>query len=48
MGPHGEQPVRDEAIREAFTRHGYKLKEIGDHLGLHCASVARIISKPRR
>jgi REP element-mobilizing transposase RayT len=43
-----DKTVRDEAIREAFTRHGYKLKEIGDHLGLHYASVSRIIRQRGR
>lgn len=43
-----DKEARNEAIREAFTRHGYKLKEIGDHLGLHYASVSRIIRQRGR
>lgn len=43
-----DRSVRDEAIRMAYVEHGYKLKDIGDHLGLHYASVSRIITQQRR
>lgn len=35
--------VRNAAIRVAFVEHEYRLKEIGDHVGLHYATVCRII-----
>jgi DNA-binding MarR family transcriptional regulator len=44
----GNRVVRDAAIREAFAKHGYKLKEIGDHVGLHYATVSRIIKQGDR
>jgi REP element-mobilizing transposase RayT len=34
---------RNAAMRVAFAEHGYTLKEIGDHTGLHYATVSRII-----
>lgn len=33
---------RDEAIREAIGRWGYRLKEVGEHLDLHYSRVSRI------
>jgi putative transposase len=33
---------RDEGIREAVLRRGYRLKEIGAYLGLHYSRVSRI------
>ena len=34
---------RNKAIYTAHIDHGYTLKEIGDHVGLHYASISRII-----
>ena len=34
---------RNKAIYAAHVIHGYTLKEIGDHVGLHYASISRII-----
>ena len=34
---------RDERICEAVEKHGYKQKEVADHLGLHFASISRIL-----
>ncbi len=33
---------RDEGIREAIGRWGFKLKEVGDYLGLHYSRVSKI------
>ena len=35
----------DELIAEAHHRYRYTLKDIGDHLGIHYATVSRIIKK---
>lgn len=35
--------ARNVRIHEAVRRHGYTLKQIGDHIGLHYASVSRIV-----
>jgi hypothetical protein len=37
--------VRNKAIHEAHVRHGYTLKEIADQLGIHYATVSRIVKK---
>jgi len=34
---------RNKAIYAAHVIHGYTLKEIGDHVGLHYTTVSRII-----
>ena len=34
---------RDAAIYEAFMKHGYTLKEIGSHLGLHYTTISKIV-----
>ncbi|MFC2099771.1 transposase [Candidatus Bipolaricaulota bacterium] len=34
---------RNVLIHEAVRRHGYTQKRVGDHLGLHYASVGRIV-----
>lgn len=36
---------RDAAIFEAFTRGGYNMREIGDHVGLHYSRISRIVSQ---
>jgi len=43
-----DKAVRNAAIREAFVEHEYRLKEIGDHVGLHYATVCRIIKAQGR
>ena len=35
--------ARDERIIKAVEKYGYSQKQIADHLGLHFASVSRII-----
>jgi len=35
--------ARNACIHEAVRRHGYTLKQVGDHVGLHYASVSRIV-----
>ena len=39
----GDKSVRNARIHEAIHRHGYTLKQVGDHVGLHYASVSRIV-----
>jgi len=36
---------RDEGISEAVNRWGYKIMEVGEHLGLHYSRVSRIASE---
>lgn len=36
-------PDRDTAIVEAFRSGGYRMREIGDHVGLHYSRISRII-----
>jgi putative transposase len=40
-----EGTERDEGIHDAVYRWGYKLKEVGNHLGLHYSRVSRIASR---
>ncbi|MBU1050514.1 transposase [Candidatus Bipolaricaulota bacterium] len=35
--------TRNARIYEAIRQHGYTLKQVGDHVGLHYASVSRIV-----
>ncbi len=37
---------RDAAIRDAHIRHAYTLAEIARHVGLHYATVSRIVNRP--
>jgi hypothetical protein len=37
-----KEQERDEGIREAILRWGYRLKEVGAHLGLHYSRVSKI------
>jgi putative transposase len=37
-----DKPTRNACIHEAIRRHGYTLKQVGEYLGLHYASVSRI------
>ena len=34
---------RNIAIRAAFLEHGYTLKEIGVHLGLHYTTISKVV-----
>jgi len=38
---------RDERICRAVVEYGYKLREVGDHLGLHYSTVSRIVSRQK-
>jgi hypothetical protein len=38
-----DKATRDERIFEAVVRHGYTQKQVADQLGLHFASVSRIM-----
>lgn len=42
--PRPSRELRNAAIREAHFRHGYTLTEIGSHVGLHYATVSRIVN----
>lgn len=37
--------LRNEAMRKAHFEHGYRQKEIADHLGLHYTTVSNIVRK---
>jgi REP element-mobilizing transposase RayT len=39
-----EQEDRDRAVLAAFRSGGYSMREIGEHIGLHYATISRIIS----
>lgn len=39
--------TRDEAITAAYLSGGYTLAEIGEHFGLHYATVSKIVKKAR-
>jgi DNA-binding MarR family transcriptional regulator len=34
-----------KAIEEAYTKHGYTMKEIGEHLDVHYVTVSRQLKK---
>jgi DNA-binding MarR family transcriptional regulator len=34
---------RDERIHTAHVKHGYRLKEIADHLGIHYTTVTKAL-----
>jgi putative transposase len=36
---------RNIGIKDAHMSHGYKLKEIADHLGIHYTTVSKVIGK---
>ncbi len=40
-----EQNDRDIGIYMAFCRYGYKLREIGDYLGLHYSYISRVAAR---
>jgi putative transposase len=39
---------RDQSIYDSHMKHGYTLKEIADHLGIHYSTVSKVISKKDR
>ena len=39
-----DKPTRNERIHKAVRKHQYRLKEVGDHLGL-CYSTISVIAK---
>jgi DNA-binding MarR family transcriptional regulator len=34
---------RDQTIHRAYIQHGYTMKSIADHLGIHYTTVSRVI-----
>ena len=38
---------RNAGICKAHAEYGYQLKEIADHLGLHSATISRIVAQKR-
>ncbi len=40
--------ARDKAIGAAHILYGYTMKEIGDHLGVHYATVSRAVRRQER
>jgi len=40
----GKHRDRNDAIRNAYDSGGYGLKAIGEHFGLHCSRVSRIVA----
>jgi len=43
-----DKQQRNEGISRAYYEHGYKLKEIAEHLGLHYATISRVIQKQEK
>jgi REP element-mobilizing transposase RayT len=41
-------PDRNEATALAYASGGYGLKEIGEHFGLHCSRISRIVALLRK
>jgi len=40
-----EKKVEDKIIYTAYVQHGYTMSEIGEHLGLHYATISRAIKR---
>jgi hypothetical protein len=40
----GKKTKRNKAIIEAVERHGYRQREIADHLGMYFTSISRIVN----
>lgn len=38
---------RNEKVREAYIRFGYKMKEIADYLSIHYTTVSKIINQAK-
>jgi REP element-mobilizing transposase RayT len=43
FGKSGKKTQRDQAIYRAYLQHGYTMKSIADHLGIHYTTVSRVI-----
>ena len=43
-----KRKAEDQTIYTAYVRYGYTMKEIAEHLGLHYATVSRIIKRAER
>jgi len=39
-----DKKERDARGYRAVMYHGYRLKEVGEHLGLHCSTISRIVT----
>jgi len=42
-----DKEERDARIFQAVVEYGYRLAEVGDHLGLHYSTVSRIVSRQK-
>ncbi len=40
-----DRRAREEAVAEAYARHGYRLSEIAAHLGVHYSTVSRMVKR---
>jgi hypothetical protein len=40
----GNMIKRNKAISEAVERHGYRQREVADHLGMYFTSISRIVN----
>jgi len=38
---------RDKRIQEAVQRHGYRQREVADHIGMHFTSISRILREEK-
>jgi len=36
--------MRNKAISEAVERHGYRQREVADHLGMYFTAISRIVN----
>jgi putative transposase len=43
-----KKPERDKRIHAAHVKHGYKMKEIADYLGVHYTTVSKILKNEGR
>ena len=43
FGKSGNKTQRDQAIQRAYLQHGYTMKSIADHSGIHYTTVSRVI-----
>jgi DNA-binding MarR family transcriptional regulator len=39
------QRAKDEAVYAAYIQHGYRMKEIAEHLVVHYATVSRAVRR---
>jgi transposase len=40
-----EQRAGDQGIMEAYREHGYTMKQVAEHLGVHYATISRRLRK---